>query len=156
MIDKLLNLLLIGQIHWQHVFKITVNHRAAWHQQALRAEVIGDIRERAVAQDALIRKPGANLAPGLVELADSQRVRHHDVVDEISGAGDDRLHQVQAFHIDCANRAALIDINRARHTADNPVRVRVLTAKHRMDFDDLALKIESFQIMGKAHQVSLR
>lgn len=34
--------------------------------------------------------------------------------------------------------------------------MRVLTAKHRMDFDDLALKIECFQIMGKAHQVSLR
>ena len=44
--------------------------------------------------------------------------------------------RVQAFHIDCANRAALIDIDSARHPADNPVRMRVLTAKHRMDFDD--------------------
>lgn len=31
----------------------------------------------------------------------------------------------------------------------------VLTAKYGMDFDDLALEVEGFKIVGKPHQISL-
>ena len=69
-IDKLLHLLRINQIHWQHIVEVAVNHRAARHQQTFLAKVVGDIRERAVTENAFIRKASADFAPRLVELTD--------------------------------------------------------------------------------------
>ena len=70
MVNKLLHLLRINQIHWQYIVEVAVNHRAARHQQTFLAKVVGDIRERAVTEDAFIRKPRADFAPRFVELTD--------------------------------------------------------------------------------------
>lgn len=51
--------------------------------------------------------------------------------------------KVQAFHIDCPDRAAFVNVDGARHPADNPVWMRVFTAKDRVDFDNFTLEIES-------------
>ena len=68
--DKLLHLLRINQIHWQHIVEVAVNHRAARHQQTFLTKVVGNIRECAVAEDTFIRKTRADFAPRFVELTD--------------------------------------------------------------------------------------
>ena len=67
-VDKLLHLLRINQIHWQHIVEVAVNHRAARHQQTFLTKVVGNIRECAIAEDAFIRKTRADFAPRFVEL----------------------------------------------------------------------------------------
>ena len=67
-----------------------------------------------------------------------------------------RIDQIEALHIDRADRARSVDIDRAGHAADEPVRMRILAAEDRVDFDDLLLEIERLQIMRDRHQIGFR
>ena len=62
-------------------------------------------------------------------------------------------HVVEPLHVDRADGAGPVDIDRAGHAADQPVRMRVLAAVDGVDLDDFLLEIERLEIMRDRHQI---
>ena len=79
------------------------------------------------------------------------QIRQIDLFDEFYRPVDNGRHQIQPFHVDRAHRTNPVDVDGARHTAHQPIRMRVFAAVHRMDFDDVLLEVQSFQIMRDGH-----
>ncbi len=96
-------------------------------------------------------------AARLVDRADREQIGHVDVAAERLRLIDQRAHEVQALHVDRrTGREIAVDVDRARHAADQVVRVRVLAAEDRVDLDPLLLQVERLEVMRDGHQVRFR
>jgi hypothetical protein len=153
-VDELLHLLRVAQVDFVDLGEIAADDGAARQQQVGGAVVVGLVGDVAVGQHAL-RRQAAAVRPALVERGDGQQVGDVDLLDELNGAVDDALDQVQAFHVDRPHRAGVVDVDGAGHAAHQPVRVRVLAAEDGVDLDDLLLEIEGLQVVRHRHQVGL-
>ena len=136
--------------------QVAVDDRAARHHQVARAVVVGLDRQVAVRHQELRRQAAADRRPVLVETGDRDQVGDVDVVDELDGAVDDPADHVQPFHVDRADRACRVHVDRRRHAADQPVRVRVAAAENRLDLHDFLLEVERFEVVRDGHQVGFR
>ena len=67
-----------------------------------------------------------------------------------------RLDHVEPFHVDRADRACRVHVDRRRHAAHQPVRVRILAAEDRLDLDDFLLEVERLEVVRDRHQVGFR
>ena len=88
--------------------------------------------------------------PVLVEAGDRERVGHVDLLDEGLHLVDDVLHLRQPLRVD---RRIGVQVDRARHAADDEVRVRVLAAEDRVQAGNVALPFERVEIVRDGHQV---
>ncbi|CAM2154319.1 hypothetical protein PT2222_300024 [Paraburkholderia tropica] len=151
--DELLHFLGVVQIDGQDLVEVAVHHGAARHQQVLVAVVVGVVGEVAVREHRLPRNAAADRGPILVERGDGDDVGQIHLLHEFDRAVDDLRDEIQALHVDRADRAHVVDIDRAGHAADEPVRMRILAAEHRMHLDDFLLEIERFEVMRDRHQI---
>ena len=149
--DELLDLRHVTHVDVVDFFEIAVNDRAARHQHA--RPVVGLVGKVAIGKHGLAREAAADCAPVLVEGGDRLEVGNVDLVDDRDGLIDDAADHVQALDIERSDRADIVDVDRARNAADQPVRVRVLAAEDRLDLHQLTLKIERFEVVRHRHQV---
>ena len=108
---------------------------------------------RQVAVGHVVGQPAADGAPILVERRDRQQVRDIDLLDKGLGVVEQFAHVSQALGI---NRIGLVNIERARGSAHQVVRMRVFPAEDRMHLHDLLLPIQRFEIVRQAQQVDFR
>ena len=138
----------------EHFGKIAVEDHPARQQQIFRRIVVGVFGNVAIAHDAFARQSAA-VKPILVKGGDGREIGQIDLFDEFDRAIDDGADLVEPLHVDRADGAGPVDIDRAGHAADQPVGMRILAAVDGVDLDDFLLEIERLQIMRDGHQIGL-
>ena len=92
----------------------------------------------------------APLGPVLVERGHGQQVGNIDLVDELIGLADETRNKIKPLGVDGGD---FVDVDGARHAADQIVRVRILAAEDGVDLDDFFLPLERVEIVRHADQV---
>ena len=105
---------------------------------------------RKVAINQVIGQAATDGAPVFVEGCDRQHVREIDLVHERVGLLEEPADISEAFGVDCIS---LVNINRARNTADQVIRVGILATEDRVDFDDFLLPLQGLDVVGHPEQV---
>ena len=96
----------------------------------------------------------AYLAPFVfIYTGNHQEIGDIHLVDEILAFLQLLFHQCETFGIDGVR---LVQVDAARHTADQEVGMRVLSAEDGMYFDNLFLPFQCFEVMDGGNQVLLR
>src|SRR5271157_2267139 len=117
---------------------------------AARQEVFGSVVDSSLREVAIGKEVSESLAaakPIAIETGDGQHIGDVNLFDKGLRRLGDLGEESDALRID--GGLWLVGIHGTRHPAHEVgLQVRVLAAQHRMDADKLALKLESFDVMG--------
>ena len=123
--------------------QIPVNNGTGRHLQRFFRPVIGNFREVPVAKHIFLHQTAAILEPFRIEGGDRLDIGQVNVLHKFNRLLGDIAHIVHGHFIDhVASRAGIVHVDRASHTTDQVIRMRVLAAQNRMNLDDFTLEIK--------------
>ena len=140
-IHEFLNLRQVLSVNVMDFLEVTVDDGTTRQLDGGVGEVVSNAREVAVAENVLARETTTVREPFRIEATDGLDVREVNVTNNALSLLSQVLHEVHRGLVDHrALSARFVHVDRAGHTADQVVRVRVLTAQNRLNLDDFALE----------------
>ena len=146
-VDEFLNLAVFPHVHFVYFGQVLVQNSPS---RELEGTGIAEPICWQIAVHQVVAQATTDCTPIFVKRGHGQEVRNVYLLDEAFAIVQQLFDIRQAFGIDGTH---IIQANGAGHPAYEVVGVRVFAAKNGLDFDNLFLPFQCFQVMRQANQV---